>query len=217
MKGIIIDGVASSGKTSILKIIHNKLSEQYPSSTKFFISEHYTERMLEHLKESGELNGFHIKEHFDKIIKTFTSFQNMLNNSKFKNNPKGADFFVTIERFILTQMASLDIENNYSIEEAKKHFKSMGDLGIKQVVLIIPKHNFKEKILSTINYRNEIWRNHLFSRGNEDDIVNYYINWQNKFLDYTNKFKDSIDTIIIEINDDNYNKYSDLIINKCFN
>lgn len=74
MKGIIIDGVAASGKTTILKHLHNKINENNPTITKFFVSEHYTERMLEHLKESGELDGLHIKKHIENIIQALAVF-----------------------------------------------------------------------------------------------------------------------------------------------
>ena len=40
MKGIIIDGVAASGKTSILKLLQKKIIEENPNISKLFISEH---------------------------------------------------------------------------------------------------------------------------------------------------------------------------------
>jgi thymidylate kinase len=123
MKGIIIDGVATSAKTTILKYLHNKIVENNPTIAKFFVSEHYTERMLEHLKESEELDGARIKKHIENIIQALAVFQNMLKQSKFNNNPKGVDSFVALERFILTHMVSLNnIEDKYTIEEAKKFF-----------------------------------------------------------------------------------------------
>jgi len=61
MRGIIIDGVTASGKTSIIKNLNISLSESKPPMTKFFISEHYTERMLEHLKDDDQLIGGEVK------------------------------------------------------------------------------------------------------------------------------------------------------------
>ncbi len=212
-----MDGVASSGKTSILKHLHRKILEQNPSSTKLFISEHYTERILEHLKESGELTGVHIKEHVEKIIGIIADFQGMLDKSKFRNNPKGANLFVTLERFILTHITSLDIENDYTIKEARNHFETIGKMGIKQVLLVIPEARFKEKLMSTIEHRNEAWKEHLYSKGSEKEIVAYYLNWQNNFLKYADIFKDAIDTLIVEVKDNNYAEYSDIIFNYCFN
>ena len=217
MKGIIIDGVASSGKTSILKHLHAKISEKYPSSTRFFMSEHYTERMLEHLKERGDLTGIHIKDHMESIIGTLKNFQEMLDKSKFVNNPKGANMFVTLERFILTHMASINMENQYSLQDARSHFEALGKMGFKQVLLVIPEPNFKDKIMSTLVHRNEAWKEHLYSRGGENEIVSYYMNWQENFLNHAKKFQDAIDTLVVEVKDDDYAKYSDIIFNNCFN
>lgn len=216
MKGIIIDGVSSSGKTSILRHLHSKISEEYPSSTKFFISEHYTERMLEHLKESNKLTGTHVKKHVESIITTFKTFQDMLDSSKFANNPRSADIFVTMERFILTHMVSADMENIYTTYEAKQHLKILNKMGMKQVILVIPEKNFKEKLMSTLAYRNDAWKNHLCSLGDEQEIVSYYKKWQKDLLSYSKEFGNAIDTLTIEIKDDDYVKYSDIIFDYCF-
>jgi hypothetical protein len=89
-------------------------------------------------------------------------------------------------------------------------------MGIKQVILVIPEINFKEKIMSTLAYRNEDWKKHLYSKGGEKEIVDYYMNWQKNLLDSAKKFQDVMDTLIIEVNDDDYMKYSDMIFNYCF-
>ena len=52
MRGIILDGVSASGKSSILNLVQQRIVKEYPSSTKLFISEHYTQRMLEHKLEA---------------------------------------------------------------------------------------------------------------------------------------------------------------------
>lgn len=212
MKGIIIDGVAASGKSTILKNIHSKIIEVKPSMTKFFISEHYTERMLEHLKERGELDGSHIKDHISQIIESIVTYQNMLNNSKFSSNPSGADIFVTLERFLLTHFTSMDIEGTYSLKEAESHFDSLNKLGIKQIALVIPESRLKDSIMSTLNYRNDKWKEYLYSKGNEEEIIAHYSNWQSKFLYYIDKFKNHIDTKVIEIKDNNYSYYSNEIL-----
>ena len=211
MKGIIIDGVAGSGKTTILKKVHSRIFKIEPSATKLFISEHYTERMLEHLKENGKLDGKYIKNHTEKIIGTLAAYQDMLNGSKFSTDPKGVEIFATLERFILTHFSSMHIENKYSIGEAKSHYETLARMGIKQVVLTVPESRMKKQILSTLNYRNEVWKDYLYSKGDEREIINGYIQWQKNFMKYVNIFRDSIDTTIIEVKDKNYNSYSDRI------
>jgi len=171
--------------------------------------------MLEHLKDKGELNGDHIKTHVDRLIQTLVSFQDMLDKSKFSNNPKGADFFVTLERFILTHLSSMEIEDQYTFDEVKAHFKILSKLGVKQVALIIPESRLRESITSTLQYRNDAWRDYLCSRGGEKEIIEYHINWQNNFLEYIDKFKDVIDTLVIEVKDQDYLRYSNIIFDSC--
>lgn len=216
MKGIIIDGVAASGKSSILNYLHKKINRRYPSSTRFFISEHYTERMLEHLRDKEKLNGLHIKSHISQIIESLVMYQQMLRESKFNQNPKSADIFVTLERFLLTHFSSMDIEDNYSMEEAKSHLETLHKLGIKQIALVVPASKLKESILSTLKYRNKKWKEHLYSRGTEEEIIAYYSDWQNRFLNYVDKFKNHIETKIIEIQDNNYQYYCNLIFDSYF-
>jgi len=217
MRGIIIDGVAASGKSSILRLFQKKLMESKPNMTKIFLSEHYTERMLEHLKEDGTLNGYHISDHVDKIIGTLNVFQKMLSESKFKDEPRGADAIAILERFILTHFASLEIEDTYGIELAKKHFQTLNSMGIIQIALIIPRDKLKDRIISTISYRNDAWKEYLFSKGSEEDIISGYQDWQDRFIRYLNEFKSSIKTFEIEVKDDNYDSYSEQIFNKIFN
>lgn len=216
MKGIIIDGVAGSGKSSILNYLHKKINRRYPFSTKFFISEHYTERVLEHLRDKGELNGLHIKSHISQIIESLKIYQQMLEESKFSPNPKRADIFVTLERLLLTYFSSMDIEDNYSIEEARSHLEALHKLGIKQIVLVVPASKLKENVLSTLKYRNKKWKEHLCSRGTEEEIIAYYSDWQNRLLNYVDKFKNHIETKIIEVQGNNYQHYCNLIFDSYF-
>ena len=94
MRGIILDGVSASGKSSILALVQQRIVKEYPSSTKLFISEHYTQRMLEHELEAKTLSADHVEQHVDEIIDNLDRYQDMLNKSKFANNPSGAEAFV---------------------------------------------------------------------------------------------------------------------------
>ncbi len=43
----IIEGVVGSGKTTLIREMQQLLAIKYPARTKIYISEHYTERVLE--------------------------------------------------------------------------------------------------------------------------------------------------------------------------
>ncbi|PIS43020.1 MAG: hypothetical protein COT24_00580 [Candidatus Kerfeldbacteria bacterium CG08_land_8_20_14_0_20_40_16] len=141
----------------------------------------------------------------------------MLDRSKFNQNPGMADCLVVLERFILTFLSSWPIKDGYQTKDIEAHFKALSDLGIKQVALVIPEEFIKDRILSTSNYRNDIWKDHLFSKGDkQQSIVKYYLDWQSNFLNYIDKYKHLIDIFVIEITDCNYKRYGDLIFQKYF-
>jgi type IV secretory pathway ATPase VirB11/archaellum biosynthesis ATPase len=53
--GWIMEGTVASGKTTLIQALQQILIAKYPPRTKIFISEHYTERVLEDQKASGNL------------------------------------------------------------------------------------------------------------------------------------------------------------------
>jgi len=215
MQGIIIDGVVASGKSAILRFLDKKITEREPSLSRIFLSEHYTQRMLEHLRDEGKLSGNHIIRHIDSIISSLENFHQMLNNSKFKDNPKKADLFVILERFILTHLSSNELSKNYyDLDAAKKHFAKIASFNISQLALIIPEDLMEDRIMSTINYRNDKWKEFLFSLGDKDDIANYYKNWQRRFIENIEQCKSIINTIIIEVKDNDFEGYSEVIMDK---
>ncbi len=216
MQGVVIDGVAASGKSTIIQHLNHKLIEESPWTSKFFLSEHYTQRVLEHLKDSHELTGHHVKSHIRDIIRTLELFQNMLEGSKFSKSPGEADMFVILERFILSYLTDSNFRNGYSIYEIKRDLSKLSFFGIKQVALILPEDKIRDYIMSTIKYRNEKWSKYLNSIGSEKQIVKYYIDWQKKFKDNIKQFEDTIETIVIENNDNNFDFYSQIIFNEVF-
>lgn len=217
MRGLIIDGVVASGKSTILHILNKKIIEEEPTLSKIFLSEHYTQRMLEHLRDGKKIDGQYINNHIEKIIDSLDVFQKMLDDSKFRDNPKEADLLVILERFILTHLTNDDLLNDgYSLEKAKYHFSKITSYNINQIALIIPEDKIEKRIMSTINYRNEKWKEYLYSFGDEKEIVNYYKNWQRRFLGYINQCRDIINTVIVEIKDDDFEYYSEVIFNELF-
>ena len=77
MKGIIIDGVSATGKSTILRGIQKSISKAYPDSTRLFLSEHFIQRMLEHLAQAGKLTTSDAQSHVDAIIYSIQTFAKM--------------------------------------------------------------------------------------------------------------------------------------------
>lgn len=212
MKGIVLEGVSASGKSTILRLIQNKILEEYPTSTKLFISEHYTQRMLEHELEAQKLTADHIRNHTNQIIHNLSIYQEMLDRSKFAKQPSGADIFVTLERFLLTFLAThSDKMKSYPLDEANRQFNKLNEMNIRQYLLVLSEQALKEHINRTLSHRNDQWSEYVKKRGGIDGIAKESLEWQNNFLNLIERFGRSIKTEIISIEDWDYEKVADFI------
>lgn len=215
MKGIIIKGISASGKSSVLRHVQKRLQDEMPHSTKLFISEHYTQRMLEHALENHTLDSQMVKGHIDKLIGYLQMYQSMLNESKFALNPSRAEAFVTIERFLLTFPATYSgrFLIDYSLEEAKVQLTKLGRMNITQYILVLSKDRLRKHLQRTLTHRNDKWVAYLAANGGLDKMVDESIEWQDNLLRLSESLKQSISTRIIEITSWDYRKIADTIFN----
>lgn len=206
MKGIILEGVSASGKSTVLKLLQKKILDEKPNSTKLFISEHYTQRMLEHKLEAGELDFKTVQNHVDKVINNIKTYQKMLDESKFASNPSGAEAFITLERFLLTFIATHHntLDNIYSTKVAHKQFQNLKSMSITQYVLVLSKDRLKENLERTLTHRNEFWASYVESKGGVDGMAQTSFEWQERILSLTKELQNSIVTKVLEVGDWNY-------------
>lgn len=186
-----------------------------PHATKLFISEHYTQRMLEHALENHTLNSQMVKEHIDKLIGCLQLYQSMLNESKFALSPSGAEAFVTIERFLLTFLAthSREFLKDYSLEKAKAQLNKLGMMNINQYILVLSKDRLRKHLQRTLTHRNDKWIAYLAANGGLDKMVDESMKYQDNLLRLSEVLQQSIPTRIIEITGWDYRKIADIIFN----
>lgn len=213
MKGIVIEGVSAIGKSTILQGIQQKVNEAYPNSTKLYISEHYTQRMLEHLLEKNELESVTIRKHVDRVIKNVKMYQDMLDQSKFSAHPSGAQAFVTVERFLFTYLMMSDnaLRTPYSRRTAARQFKAMMDLNFTQYLLVASPSKLKDNISKTLTHRNDAWASYVASKGGVDTITETSLNWQKNMVELSNQYKKYLPTRIIEVDNKTYQEIIDEI------
>lgn len=154
------------------------------------------------------------KQHIQTILDTLRRYDEMLSKSKFNGNPKNAELILIIERFILTHLTSLKDRRGYSLREARQQFSLIRKLNIKQIVLVIPEEFLKERVMSTVNHRNDEWREYLYSHGSEDQIIKRFREWQDRLIKYANSFSNLIETVTIKVNHPDYKKYAEQILDK---
>lgn len=215
MKGIIIEGISASGKSTILSYVQKRLQAEMPHSTKLFISEHYTQRMLEHAMENNTLNSQMVKGHIDKIIDYLQMFQAMLDESKFNLIPSGAEAFVTIERFLLTFLATQSGRaiKDYSLEDAKVQLAKLRKMNITQYIFVLSKDRLRKHIQRTLTHRNDQWASYIDAKGGIDNMVDESMEWQDNLLSLSESLKQSMPTKKIEITNWDYKKIADTIFN----
>ena len=128
-----------------------------PHSTKLFISEHYTQRMLEHALENNTLNSQMVKRHIDQIIDQLQMYQLMLDESKFTMKPSGAQAFVTIERFLLTFLATQSGRalQDYSLKDVRVQLDKLRQLNITQYIFVLSKDRLRKHIKRTLTHKND--------------------------------------------------------------
>lgn len=212
MKGIILDGVAAAGKSTTLQHLQTRIIKEKAGSTKLFISEHYTQRILEDKLHNGELTAPMLKEHIDTLIKGLVGYQKMLESSKFAASPSRAEAFATIERFLLTFFATVpDIFKEYTLESAKQQFKQLSNCGLAHYLIVLSPEKIHENVSKTLTHRNEFWTAHIESKGGIEKAIEEYIDWQAKLLDFSRMFEEEIRTEVIELKDQSYEAIADEI------
>lgn len=217
MKGIILDGVAAAGKSTTLQHLQTRIVKEKQGSTKLFISEHYTQRMLEDKLHSGELTASLLKDHIDTLINGLVGYQRMLERSKFAASPSCAEAFVTIERFLLTFFATLPgMLEGYGIENAKRQLKQLADCGLVYYLIVLSRDKIHADVSRTLTHRNEHWTAHIESQGGLEKAIEGYINWQAKLLGCSRLFHEQIRINIIELKDRSYEAVADEIYERTF-
>lgn len=198
MRALIIEGITASGKSTILAEVNRKLAELHPQISKTFLSEHYTQRVLEKLRDEQKLGTRHIRQHLEQITDSLLAYELMYQKSGFASKGKNERTMICLlERFILTHL--LQYSQYYKFADAIAVLKKLQPLQMKQVVLLIPEDEFADRIMSTRKYRNHNWSKYLDTIGTEDEILVHFRKQQELLLKYSAKMGRYIDTEILEV------------------
>lgn len=185
--------------------------------SKLFFSEHYTQRMLEHLRDEWCLSWNEVKDHFDTIVKTLSLYTNMLSNSKFANRKGNADMVAILERSIFTHLISYPhITKEYNDWLVRDHLQHLKDMEIKHVILRLSEEYIERRLRSSITHRNEYWKQYLDSLWEWKDVVSYFMNWQKSLFDLLKKYESSIDVVVIDVDSDDYEGIANTIYSTIF-
>ncbi len=204
INGLIIEGVVASGKTTFIKELQHILVDKHPARTKIYIGEHYTERILENEKAKGSLTAKATIDLASKIVEELESIAAWKSESKFCHNQGNAVIDSTLERFLGSHYANLKALNLWhsnSQDESKiiDIYNRLEILGFSIVILKLPDSLISQAVMSTKLCRNTGWSQYLKTIGNDEEVESYYLNWQNKLLEFYNTLSKHIEIKILMV------------------
>ena len=204
ISGLIIEGVVASGKTTFIKELQHILDNRHPARTKVYISEHYTERVLENEKAKGSLTAQSTIDLASKIVEELESIASWKTESKFSQNQGNAVIDSTLERFLGSHYANLKTLNLWhstSQDESRiiDIYNRLEILGFSVVILKLPDSLIGQAVASTKLNRNTAWCQYLETIGNDEEVGSYYLNWQNKLFEFYHTLSDHIEIKILMV------------------
>jgi hypothetical protein len=215
INGWIIEGVVASGKTTFIQELQQILANKYPARTKVYISEHYTERILEDQKANRSLTAQSTIDLAGNILEELEDIARWKSESKFCNHEGNAIINSTLERFLRSHYANLKIMNLWypnPQDESKiiDIYHRLEVLGFSVVILKLPDSLISQAVASTKLYRNTAWSQYLEAIGNDEEVGSYYLNWQNKLFEFYNTLSEHIEIKILMIPIHSQDQYSEL-------
>lgn len=186
MKIIILEGIATSGKTSLKE----KLSDYFKNKKFRFkaIDEGITLMPILHNTEKDTS-----LELLEKVI-----------SNTLKENVDIAIF----DRLYFTHI--------FRTKSSLSDFSAIEDLLLKQntllVLLTIKKELIGQRILKAMNHRGKSWENYVRKIGTDDEIVNYYTDQQDKLIGLISESK--LDSVAIDATDRNYDTIKDSVLKR---
>ncbi|KAA5597306.1 hypothetical protein [Blastochloris sulfoviridis] len=206
MPGFIIEGVTGVGKSIVFKRMQALIGERHPANTKLLLSEHYTERVLEHAKEAGTLTEEQVAKHLVDLMAVPAMLKSMLEGSKFRGRAGNASPIVLMERFLLSHVANMRMlglgqwQRNHDF--VARLYAQADDCQIVRIVLRCRDEELPARVLSTRRHRNTHWSSHLDSLGDDSQIADFYRCWQRHLLDFAETHATTIQPVYVDIGAD---------------
>lgn len=202
MKGLILEGIVGSGKSSILRFLRKQIIESGASS--LILDEAITERHLEPLRSSDVVHSI---KHLNRLVQLMQNLYD-LESAAQKTNHSSVQFL--LERFHFSHC--LDIAGFDRFEAYKDIDQQMLGLGSKLVVLVLREDFIRDRsVVSTKKLRGEAWTHYLEQISKtEEGVVSYYVAQQKQFVALCSR--SSIPSMVVDTSNGDWEEVSYQIV-----
>lgn len=204
MRGLVLEGVTASGKTTLFAALQRALLDARPAATKIVLSEHYTDRLLEEPRKHGRLAVSDAIGHVEDVMSTVATLARLEAGGKFAGRGGDAGVYVLVERFLGSHMAYLaglgrapDAGERARIVGL---YERLGAAGLRVVVLRLSPDVLPDAVLRTRSHRSSAWRAWLRSHGDDDAaVVGWFQAWQANLLAFYASLPASLRPEIVDV------------------
>ncbi|HHT50366.1 MAG TPA: hypothetical protein GXZ78_02685 [Eubacteriaceae bacterium] len=178
-RGLIMEGIPGTGKTTLLEKLKEKnIGNILMTPSEFIFSEEITQRVLEKQYNNGLLDKSHNIALLEDIISPLENYQTRL----LKRGWSTLRFLYILERFHLTHCTYYPYLSWKDVKDIDDRLKNLGG---KLCLLTMDEKIFAERI---INRPGELWQNYISRYGKtEAEIIKHYICQQQEFLKMSKK------------------------------
>jgi thymidylate kinase len=188
MRGIIVEGVTASGKSTILRSLQQRLAIERPTTTKLILSEHYTERVLEDARASHTLTHNKTLQHITELVSTIEQINSWKVNGKFADISGNSEIIVLVERFYGAHVANLESLGvsvpQTILQSLATLYDRLASIGMSIAILTVQPELLPAAVADTRGNRNQEWSNYLDSIGDREAINAHFLNWQERLVSF---------------------------------
>jgi thymidylate kinase len=179
LKGLILEGTAGTGKTSILRtLLACPAWTRRPQISSLVLSEHHTMRVLEGKRSTGKVTRQDHLDILNSIVGTLEDLNDRLEAMDWaRRNRINQQMHFILERFHLSHLfhfTSLEWEDVASID------RRLADLNARLVVLTMDESAMQRRIMMDSNKQ---WQSYLQSIGStEAEVITHFMVQQEQLL-----------------------------------
>lgn len=181
LTGLILEGVCGAGKSAALQALQAAPAFQGRGfSSLLCLTEHHTQRVLEPLEESGELEKDDHLDLLGGIVDFLEGRRSLAARHDWSARGRTAHRFgFLLERFHLTHAVQYP---HLDWSDLEKIDARLGELNCKLAILTVPPETLRDRLFSPA--RDESWFAYLRTVAADDaGIVRHYVSQQEKLLE----------------------------------